>query len=250
MPNPCYNDLISNHDEETLFFMRHAWLLLQSVLIILSVPVLACGALSRQVTPTPTKTPKIKTLVPIATAALPAIDDLATNTPIPDILPTATPVPVPPTDTPTPEPPPTDTPTPEPPPTNTPLPPPPTNTPLPPPPTNTPAPPPPPPPPANAETQVFVELPEGSRYSPGDRVKIVVIVRDPDGIANFAWGIFSLNDTPFPVGGDRNCGGATECRIDEDVTAPPLPDTYKVGVDVIDSKGASTRGFFGEIYIN
>jgi hypothetical protein len=227
-------------------------ILLRAILICL-VPLLACGRGSAlRVTPTPTKTPRlIRTVEPISTG--PVTSPLAPASTSPVILPTPVPVEeiptavpeVVPTDTPLPEPTATETPVP---PTNTPPPPPPpTNTPPPPPPTNTPAPPPPTQPPANTGPQVIVELPDGNTYDQGDEFNLIIIVRDPDGVQSFTWGIFTQNQTPL-IGGDRDCGNATECRIEEELEAPPIPGTFLAGADAVDSKGATTRGV-GEIYV-
>ncbi|MBN1217325.1 MAG: hypothetical protein JXM69_00230, partial [Anaerolineae bacterium] len=131
--------------------------------------------------------------------------------------------------------------------TDTPLPPPPTNTPLPPPPTNTPAPPPPTPTPANQGPQVIVELPNGNTFDTGDKVKMVFIVLDPDGVASFTWGIFTQNQVPL-VGGDKSCGGATECRLEKEESAS-VPGTFIVGADAVDTKGNKSRQV-GEIYVH
>ena len=200
------------------------------------VPVLACGPGISQVTPTPTKTPRrARTVV-----SLPTVTPTPLSTPTPEIPPTDTPMPTPvPTDTPIPVPP-TDTSTPEPPtPTNTPLPPPPpTNTPVPAQPTS--PPPPPTSPPPSSKPEVIVELPEGDVFNTGEEVKIIFIVRDPDGVDNFTWGIFLQNLTPL-VGGDKSCGGATECRVEVEEKAP-ISGTYIVGADAVDVHGNTARG--------
>lgn len=213
--------------------MKYSSFKLHIALIALIVPVLACGPSLGQVTPTPTKTPiRERTVVSLPTVTL---TPTSTPTPLPTDTPTVTPIP---TDTPTPIPP-TETPTPVP-PTNTPVPPPPppTDTPLPP--TNTPPPPPPPQPPSSAP-EVVVELPDGDVFDAGDEVKIIFIVRDPDGVDKFTWGIFLQNLTPL-VGGDKFCGGATECKIEVEENAPPLTGTYIVGADAVDVHGNAARG--------
>ncbi|MCL4295989.1 MAG: hypothetical protein KJ077_09690 [Anaerolineae bacterium] len=224
--------------------MRRFLLLVPALLLVLT-PILSCslGRVS-QVTPTPTKTPKrILALdrTPTVTPT-PAVTD--TPTPLP---PTDTPTPLPPTDTPTPLPP-TDTPTPL--PTDTPVPPPPpppTDTPLPPPPTNTPAPPPPTQPPPS-QTTVTVELPDGKEFGADDEVKIVFVVRNPNGVQEFTWGIFTQNLTSLK-GGEHNCSGTTECRLEIEENAPPVPGTYIVGADAIGADGKMVRGI-GEIYVH
>ncbi len=222
------------------------WRLFKWALIIL--PVLACGPLGpRQVTPTPTKTPRrIKTVSQLATAT-PSVVILQTSVPeavSPTDTPTLTPIPVtntptsaelePPQEAPAPEPlPPTDTPPPPPPPTNTPPPPPPpTSPPAPPPATNTPVP---PPPAANAGPTIIIELPNGDTYSIGDEVKIVITVRDADGVGEVDWGVFTENKTPV-LDGEKNCGNATECRIEKEFNAD-LPGAFQVGAEAKDSKG-------------
>lgn len=223
----------------------------QGILLILVGPALACGPAAYQVTPTPTKTPRLIQTVPAlstrpASAEPQSIQTLApvpTDTPVPATA-TFTPEP-PPTNTPTPEPATTDTPPPPPPPTNTPPPPPPTQ---PPPPPTQPPPPPPTQPPANQGPQVIVELPDGNTYDPGEEFDLVIIVRDPDGVVSFTWGVFTQNQTPL-VGGDENCNRATECRIRKTFNAPPIAGTYLAGADALDTKGATTRGV-GEIYVH
>jgi hypothetical protein len=204
------------------------------------VPALACGpAASLQVTPTPTKTPRlIRTVEPLSSATSAQIIG-PTNTVAPQVPPTDTPAPLPtdppaqpPTDTPTPEPPPTDTPPP--PPTNTPAPPPP------PPPTNTPAPPPPTQPPAPTGPQVIIDLPDGDTFGLADDVRVVITVRDSDGVGSFTWGIFAQNGSPLGLGGDHNCGGVTECGTNEEFETK-LTGQFFVGVDAVDSKGNKTR---------
>ena len=55
------------------------------------------------------------------------------------------------------------------------------------------------------------------------------------------WGIFLQNLTPL-VGGDKSCGGATECKIEVKENAPPLTGTYIVGADAVDMIGNTARG--------
>ena len=215
--------------------MKYSWFKLHVILMALIVPILACGPGISQITPTPTKTPRrVRTVV-----SLPTVTPTLVSSPTPEILPTDTPTPAStPIDTPIPEQA-TDTPTPEPvPPTDTPLPPPP------PPPTNTPPPPPtspPAPPPADSKPEVFVELPDGDVFSAGEEVRIVFIVRDPDGVDRFTWGIFLQNLTPL-IGGDKVCGGATECKVEVKENAPSLTGTYIVGADAVDVNGNTARG--------
>jgi hypothetical protein len=137
---------------------------------------------------------------------------------------------------------PTDTPLP----TNTPPPPPPTNTPPPPPPPATSAPPPPTQPPANPLT-VNVELPDGSTFDIDEEVHFVFVVRDPGGVKEFTWGIFTQNQTSLK-GGKKECGGATECTLDVREEGPPFEGTFIVGADALSVSGKTTRGI-GEIYI-
>jgi hypothetical protein len=207
------------------------YLYLWGVFLMVVLPVLACGPSTAGVTPTPTKTPRlIRTVQPLASAIAPTV--LPTDTFTPEPLPT---------DTPTPEPPPTDTPTPEPPPTNTPPPPPPPTNPPPPPPTDTPEPPPPPPPteapapPPSSGPQIVIELPDGDRFDKGDDVRVVITVRDPDGVASFEWGIFTENNVSVK-GGNHSCGNATECRREEKFEAV-LSGAFQVGVKAVDSQG-------------
>jgi len=207
----------------------------------LTGPLLACRVLSsQQVTPTPTKTPRPVKLMPATTAPTPTTMILPTPALTAAAPPTDTPIAEPPTPTPEPTlPTVADTPTPEPTPTEPPPPPPP--------PTNTPAPPPPTQPPPSSGPEVIVQLPNGSEYSPGEKVKIIFTVRDPDGVAKFTWGIFLQNGTSLK-GGDKNCNGAVECSEEREERAP-VTGTYIVGADAVDTKGNAKRGV-GEIYVN
>ncbi|MCQ3978246.1 MAG: hypothetical protein DPW09_32875 [Anaerolineae bacterium] len=133
------------------------------------------------------------------------------------------------------------------PPTNTPPPPPPPpDTPIPPPP-DTPAPPPPTQPPAS-QTVVTIELPKGDKFHADDEVEIVFVVRDPGGVREFTWGIFTQNLTSLK-GGRYECHGATECRLKIKENVPPVKGTYIVGADAIGSDGKTVRGT-GAIYVN
>jgi hypothetical protein len=96
--------------------------------------------------------------------------------------------------------------------------------------------------------QVIVELPDGNEFSTDDEVKINFIVTDPNGVSKFEWGIFTQNQTPLK-NGKKDCGGATDCRVEVRENAPPLPGTYIVGADAVSSNGATKRGI-GEIYIS
>jgi hypothetical protein len=81
-------------------------------------------------------------------------------------------------------------------------------------------------------------LPDGDRFGVGDDVRVIITVRDPDGVASFEWGIFTENNVPVE-GGERGCGNATECRIEEEFEAV-LAGAFQVGVEAIDSKGTKT----------
>ncbi len=94
---------------------------------------------------------------------------------------------------------------------------------------------------------MIVELPDGNTYETGEEFTFIIIVRDPDGVGSFTWGIFTQNQTPL-IGGEQDCHNAPECRIEEELTAPPISATYLAGADAVDSKGATTRGV-GEIYV-
>ncbi len=212
--------------------MRHYVVLLQALLLLIGVPTLACGPAAMQVTPTPTKTPKIIQLPAESPTPTAAVVDLPTFTPAPEIPPTDTPLP--PTDTPVPEPP---TDTPPPPPTDTPPPPPPpppTDTPVPLPPTDTPPPPPPTTPPSSGPA-IVIDLPDGDTFNTGDEVRVRIIVSDPEGVSTFTWGVFTENGTPV-IGGDRGCGNSTQCEIEEEFEAQ-LPGAFRVGVEALDRNG-------------
>ncbi len=94
---------------------------------------------------------------------------------------------------------------------------------------------------------MIVDLPNGNIFDPGDEVKIVFIVTDPDGVTSFTWGIFTQNQTPL-IGGDKACNGLIECKLEVNEEAPPVSGTYLVGADAVDTTGATTRGV-GEIYV-
>jgi hypothetical protein len=75
----------------------------------------------------------------------------------------------------------------------------------------------------------------------------VFVVRDPSGVKEFTWGIFTQNQTSLK-GGKHECGGATECRLEVKENAPPIKGTYIVGADALNVNGKITRGI-GEIYV-
>lgn len=207
--------------------MRHYVVILHALLILIGVPTLACGSVAARVTPTPTKTPRIIQLpaeLPTATMELP--------TDTPTVPPTDTPLP--PTDTPTLEPP---TDTPPPPPTNTPPPPPPPppTEPPPPPPTEPPPPPTEPPPPPSSGPTIVIDLPDGDTFRNGDRVRVRITVSDPEGVSKFSWGVFTENRTAI-AGGNRDCGNATQCEIQEEFKAQ-LPGAFQIGVEALDAQG-------------
>ena len=66
-------------------------------------------------------------------------------------------------------------------------------------------------------------------------MRVIITVRDPDGVASFEWGIFTENNVPVKSG-ERNCGNATECRREEKFEAA-LTGAFQVGVEAVDSKG-------------
>jgi hypothetical protein len=94
-----------------------------------------------------------------------------------------------------------------------------------------------------------VELPGGNDYNKGDDIKMVIVVRDPDGVNTFTWGIFMQNQSPLPIGGTESCNGSAECRA-EVKASPPVAGTYLIGVDAIDGTGERSTGFVGEVYVN
>lgn len=219
------------------------WFSVHLIILLLMLPALACGpSLNSQVTPTPTKTPKIlRTLEPL-TSPTPLVIEVVLPTATPAI-PTDTPTPVPPTDTPTPEVPPTDTPTSEPPPTDTP-PPPATNTPVPPPPAPTDTPVPAEPTatsvPVSTGPTVLIDIPSGDKYGLGDDVKFNITVTDSDGVRSFTWGVFAQNGSPVGLGGDRDCGGASQCTLSDEFETK-LTGIFFLGVDAVDTQGNTVR---------
>jgi hypothetical protein len=94
---------------------------------------------------------------------------------------------------------------------------------------------------------VTVLLPDGNTFDVGDEVKIIFVVRDPDGVKDFSWGIFTQNQTSLK-GDKHECGGSTECRLEIEEDVPPFPGTFIVGADALDSTGQTQRGI-GEIYV-
>ncbi|HXV97551.1 MAG TPA: hypothetical protein VEC93_03945, partial [Anaerolineae bacterium] len=95
--------------------------------------------------------------------------------------------------------------------------------------------------------QVIVELPDGNTFDTDEEVHIVFVVRDPGGVKDFTWGIFTQNQTSLK-GGRHECGGTTECRLEVREGAPPIPGTFIVGADALSVSGKTTRGI-GEIYV-
>ena len=91
-------------------------------------------------------------------------------------------------------------------------------------------------------------MPDGNEYDIGDEIKVIFVVRDPDGVKNFSWGFFTQNQTSLK-GGKHECGGSTECRLEVEEDAPPIEGTFIVGADAIDNKGEVNRGI-GEIYVS
>jgi hypothetical protein len=80
-----------------------------------------------------------------------------------------------------------------------------------------------------------------------DEFEVKFIVRDPDGVSSFTWGIFTQNQVSLK-GGKIDCHNATECVHEEEVSSPPYRGTFIIGADAVDSKGQTSRGI-GEIYI-
>ena len=83
-----------------------------------------------------------------------------------------------------------------------------------------------------------IELPDGDRVNVGDDVRVIITVRDPDGVSSFKWGIFTENNVAIK-GGDSGCGNVTECRTDEEFEAV-LPGAFQIGVEAVDSKGTKS----------
>jgi hypothetical protein len=94
---------------------------------------------------------------------------------------------------------------------------------------------------------VSVEFPDGNTFDTDERVHIVFVVRDPGGVKDFTWGIFTQNQTSLK-GGRNECGGVTECRLEVREDAPPFKGTFIVGADALSVSGKTTRGI-GELYI-
>jgi hypothetical protein len=81
-----------------------------------------------------------------------------------------------------------------------------------------------------------IEFPGGDKYGLNDDVQVIITVRDPDGVTEFEWGVFAQNKSPLGLGGHQSCGGATECRIEEEFETK-LPGQFHVGVEARDTKG-------------
>jgi hypothetical protein len=94
-------------------------------------------------------------------------------------------------------------------------------------------------------------LPNGNDYNSGKKIKFVFVVTDPNGVGKFTWGIFTQNRTPL-MRATKDCGGATECREEVEKNAP-IPGTYIIGVDAVNSQGVSKPGeadAVAEIYVH
>ena len=87
---------------------------------------------------------------------------------------------------------------------------------------------------------VIIELPDGDTYSLNDDVRIIITVRDPDGIKNFEWGIFAQNGSPTGLGDEIGCNNLVECRV-EDEFETKLPGQFFIGVDAVDALGNDIR---------
>jgi hypothetical protein len=85
---------------------------------------------------------------------------------------------------------------------------------------------------------VIIEFPDGDTSDVGDDVKVVVTVRDPDGVGIFEWGVFTENKTPLK-GDKHDCGGQQECRTDAKFEAV-LSGTFQFGVEARDTQGNKT----------
>jgi len=111
-----------------------------------------------------------------------------------------------------------------------------------PPPTEAPAPQPtsPPPPPPSSGPVVVISLPDGDTYKTGDKVKFDITVSDPDGVKSFTWGVFTQNQSPVGLGGDKGCGNATQCTLSDKFEAK-LPGIFFLGVDALDTAGNTVR---------
>jgi hypothetical protein len=83
-----------------------------------------------------------------------------------------------------------------------------------------------------------IDLPSGDRFSIGDEVRVRITVSDPDGVSTFDWGVFTENRTSVQ-GGERNCGNATHCELEEEFEAQ-LPGAFQIGVEAKDATGATT----------
>jgi hypothetical protein len=94
---------------------------------------------------------------------------------------------------------------------------------------------------------VVVEFPDGNEVDAGDDIKIVFVVRDPNGVKEFSWGIFTQNKTPLKDG-KKDCGGATECRQEIKEEVPPIKGALIAGVEAKSVNGQGKIGI-GEFYV-
>jgi hypothetical protein len=78
-------------------------------------------------------------------------------------------------------------------------------------------------------------LPDGDTYGVGDEVKLIITVRDSDGVGKFSWGVFTENKTGL-LGDEEDCHSAPECRIEEEFETQ-LPGAFQIGVEAKDTKG-------------
>jgi len=94
---------------------------------------------------------------------------------------------------------------------------------------------------------VVINLQNGDEYGIGDKVKFTITVTDPDGIQGFTWGVFAQNVSPVGLGGEKGCGGSTQCDLSDEFKAQ-LPGTFFLGVDALDTQGNTVREI-KQIYI-
>jgi hypothetical protein len=66
-------------------------------------------------------------------------------------------------------------------------------------------------------------------------------------VGTFTWGVFAQNKSPLGLGGDKNCGNATQCELSGEFEAK-LPGQFFLGVDAVDGKG-NTHQEIKQLYV-
>ncbi len=96
--------------------------------------------------------------------------------------------------------------------------------------------------------EVIIILPDGNSYPKSGQIKVICTIRDTDGVTSFVWGLFTQDLIPLIAGGEVLCHNAPECIHEGTINLPPIPGTFIIGADAIDSTGQYGRGI-AEIYV-